>query len=148
MNVLWPLDHVAHIVRNLDQAIEHYTELLVGNLSTNGSSSEIPHFRETLLDHQVELAFIDLEQSSIELIMPTEGNSSLMRFLDSRGESLHHICFRVPSVADELRRLAAQGVELIDTSPRPGARGTEVAFIHPRSCQGVLIEICSELSNV
>ena len=152
MTPLWPIDHIAHIVHDLDKAIENYASLLGLNSSEStpevgGSSRVLPHYRETLPEHKVEVAFIDLENTSIELITPLEGNSSLVNFLNSRGEALHHICYRVDSVAVELERLKASGYRLIDKSPRPGARQTEVAFIHPSSCGGVLTEICSDLEK-
>jgi methylmalonyl-CoA/ethylmalonyl-CoA epimerase len=79
-------------------------------------------------------------ESKIELVQPTDTTTGVARFLETRGEGFHHVCLEVADIAAELDRLAGEGVELIDTKPRPGAEGP-VAFIHPRSCNGVLVEL-------
>jgi methylmalonyl-CoA/ethylmalonyl-CoA epimerase len=88
----------------------------------------------------VRIAFLPVGESNIELVEPTRSDTGVARFLESRGEGFHHVCLEVDDLAAELDRLAAAGVELIDTAPRPGAEGP-VAFIHPRSCHGVLVEL-------
>lgn len=127
----WELDHIAHIVLNLDSAIAMYT-------STLGFSLEA---RELLEPHQVELAFVRGAGSRIELIMPLAGNKALEKFLGKRGEGLHHIAFRVRHLQSTLQELASAGVELIDKSPRLGAERCQVAFLHPRSFRGLLLEL-------
>ena len=133
----WKLDHIAHVVPDLESALESYQRTL----------AIAPEHRETLESEAVELAFLPLGNSLLELISPLEKNQSLTRFLDKRGSSLHHIAYRVPSVETELERLAQAGVSLIDKAPRPGSRGKLIAFIDPKSVDGVLIELCSPASD-
>jgi methylmalonyl-CoA/ethylmalonyl-CoA epimerase len=88
----------------------------------------------------VRIAFLPVGESNIELVEPTTTDTGVARFLDSRGEGFHHVCFEVDDIAAELARMAGAGIELIDSAPRRGAEGP-VAFIHPRSCHGVLVEL-------
>jgi methylmalonyl-CoA epimerase len=88
----------------------------------------------------VTIAFLAVGESKIELVMPTDESTGVARFLASRGEGFHHVCLEVADVDAELRRLAEEGIELIDQAARKGAEGP-VAFIHPRSCHGVLVEL-------
>lgn len=128
----WTLDHVGHVVRDLEAAANFYCGMLGFEREEEERSEE----------HKVDIIFVQRGATVIELLAPHPGNTSLERFLEKRGEGLHHICFRVPSVAAELERLAAAGVRLIDSRPRPGSRNTLVAFLHPASCHGVLVELC------
>ena len=89
---------------------------------------------------RVRIAFLGVGESRIELVEPTDDTTGVARFLASKGQGFHHVCFEVPDLADTLRGLAAAGIELIDTAPRRGAEGP-VAFLHPRSGQGVLVEL-------
>ena len=129
----WSLDHVGHAVKDLHAAIDLYTTKF-------GFTLEL---RETLPEHKVDAAFVSLANTSIELLQPLEGNTVLSKFLAARGEGLHHICFRVPSVTAELARLQSLGIIALDLIPRPGARGTQIAFLHPKTTGGALIELCS-----
>ena len=122
--------HVAVVVRDIDQALVFYRDRL-----------QLP--LELVLPIEsdgVTIAFLSVGESKIELVMPTDSSTGVARFLESRGEGFHHVCLEVADIAAELDRLAGEGVELIDTKPRPGAEGP-VAFIHPRSCNGVLVEL-------
>ena len=127
---LGKVHHVAIVVRDLDAALGFYRDIL-------GLAVElvepIPHDRVTI-------AFLPVGESKLELVMPTDESTGVARFLASKGEGFHHVCFEVPDIADTLTRLAIEGVELIDTVPRKGAEGP-VAFLHPRSCHGVLVEL-------
>lgn len=125
---------MGHAVRNLAEAVQYYEQIL-------GFQVEC---RETLEKEAVDVVFLALANSSVELIAPRDGNITLNRFLEKRGEGLHHVCYKVPSVTGELERLRALGVKLIDESPRVGSRGLFVAFIHPSSCRGAMIELCSD----
>ena len=89
---------------------------------------------------RVNIAFLPVGQVKLELVEPTDESTGVARFLASRGEGFHHVCFEVPDISAALTRLGLDGVELIDTTPRPGAEGP-VAFLHPRSCHGVLVEL-------
>lgn len=129
----WTLDHVAHAVRNIDDALKVYQGIF-------GLAVEL---RESSAEHLIDAAFVSAGSATIELIAPLEGNASLFRFLEKRGEGLHHICFRVRDLSSELSELDSCGVELIDRVPRKGLRNKSIAFIHPRSTGGALIELCA-----
>jgi methylmalonyl-CoA epimerase len=124
------IHHVAVVVGALDAALPLYRDLLGLEL-------------ETILDipsDQVRIAFLGVGESKVELVEPTDDTTGVARFLASRGEGFHHVCFEVENLAEELTRLGIDGVELIDSAPRRGAEGP-VAFLHPRSCHGVLVEL-------
>jgi methylmalonyl-CoA epimerase len=122
--------HVAVVVRDIEQALRFYRDSLrlpvdlVLPIASDG----------------VTIAFLTVGESKIELVQPTDPSTGVARYLESRGEGFHHVCLEVADVAAELSALAQRGVELIDATPRPGAEGP-VAFIHPRSCNGVLVEL-------
>jgi methylmalonyl-CoA epimerase len=122
--------HVAVVVRDLVVSLELYRDLLGLELET---VMEIP-------SDGVRIAFLGVGESKVELVEPTDPATGVARFLESRGEGFHHVCLEVSNLAETLTRLAIDGVELIDSAPRRGAEGP-VAFLHPRSCQGVLIEL-------
>lgn len=122
--------HVAVIVRDLDAALGFYRDRLRLPLDL-----VLPIERDG-----VRIAFLPVGESKIELVEPTDSSTGVARFLESRGEGFHHVCLEVADINSELSRLASEGVELIDTIARPGAEGP-VAFIHPRSCHGVLVEL-------
>ena len=122
--------HVALIVASIDDALGFWRDTLGLQLET---VMDIPTDR-------VRIAFLGVGESRIELVEPTDDTTGVARFLASKGEGFHHVCFEVPDLADTLRGLAAAGIELIDTTPRRGAEGP-VAFLHPRSGHGVLVEL-------
>lgn len=122
--------HVALIVASIDDALGFWRDTLGLQLET---VMDIPTDR-------VRIAFLGVGESRIELVEPTDDTTGVARFLASKGQGFHHVCFEVPDLADTLRGLAAAGIELIDTAPRRGAEGP-VAFLHPRSGQGVLVEL-------
>ncbi|HEY7025225.1 MAG TPA: methylmalonyl-CoA epimerase [Candidatus Limnocylindrales bacterium] len=124
------IHHVAVVVRDLDAALNVYRDQLRLPLDVL-----LP-----IADDGVRIAFLPVGESNIELVEPTDPGTGVARFLESRGEGFHHVCLEVDDVAAELDRLAANGLELIDRVPRRGAEGP-VAFIHPRSCHGVLVEL-------
>jgi methylmalonyl-CoA/ethylmalonyl-CoA epimerase len=132
----WVLDHVAHAVKSLQDGINFYTQNFAFKLQS----------REVLKEFQVEVAFLSMGESlanhaRLELICPMTNNKSLKSFIEKRGEAIHHVGFVVPRIIDELRNLKNMGIELIDESPRKGAENALVAFIHPRSTHGALIEL-------
>ena len=124
------IDHVALIVASLDAALPLYRDLLGLPLET---IMDIPSDR-------VRIAFLAVGESKVELVQPTDDTTGVARFLANKGEGFHHVCFEVDNLAETLLRLEIDGLELIDTAPRRGAEGP-VAFIHPRSCHGVLVEL-------
>jgi methylmalonyl-CoA epimerase len=122
--------HVAIVVRDLEASLRFYRDLLGLQLETV----------EEIAADQVRIAFLTVGESKIELVSPTDETTGVARFLASKGEGFHHVCLEVADLAAELTRLGIEGVELIDSAPRRGAEGP-VAFLHPRSCHGVLIEL-------
>lgn len=122
-----PFDHVAVAVPSIAEARPLY-ELVTGE-----SCSDV----EILPDQGVDVAFV----GKVELLEPRHADTPVGRFLARNGPGLHHVAFRVPDVAESLRDFAERGYEPVDESPRPGARGHRVAFLHPASTGGVLIEL-------
>ena len=122
--------HVAIVVKSIETALNLYRDLLGLPLET---IMDIPS------DH-VRIAFLGVGESRVELVQPTDETTGVARFLANKGEGFHHVCFEVANLTEELTRLGIDGVELIDTAPRRGAEGP-VAFLHPRSCHGVLVEL-------
>src|SRR3954470_21410939 len=122
--------HVALIVASIETALELWRDPLGLALET---VMDIPQDR-------VRIAFLAVGESKVELVEPTDHTTGVARFLASKGEGFHHVCFEVANRAETLLRLELDGLELIDSAPRRGAEGP-VAFIHPRSCHGVLVEL-------
>ena len=124
------IHHVALIVSSIDDALGLWRDMLGLELET---IMDIPQDR-------VRIAFLGVGESKIELVEPTDDTTGVARFLASKGEGFHHVCFEVHDLAETLLRLGIDGLELIDSAPRRGAEGP-VAFLHPRSCRGVLVEL-------
>jgi methylmalonyl-CoA/ethylmalonyl-CoA epimerase len=124
------LHHVGIIVRDLDAAVARYRNL----------GFPEPEISE-VADQDVRVATFLAGPGYVELIAPTVSKGGLVRFLDSRGESLHHLAYAVPDIRRALDELRARGFELIDESPRRGVHDWLVAFVHPKSCHGVLTEL-------
>ena len=122
--------HVAVVVRDLEASLGFYRDILGLPLD---AVHDVPSDR-------VRIAFLTVGESKIELVSPTDETTGIARFLAGKGEGFHHVCLEVADLAAELTRLGIEGVELIDSAPRRGAEGP-VAFIHPRSCHGVLVEL-------
>jgi methylmalonyl-CoA/ethylmalonyl-CoA epimerase len=124
------IHHVAVIVEHLDPALAFWRDAL-------GLELEVV---QEMADDRVRIAFLPIGESKIELVQPTDDSTGAARFLAKNGEGFHHVCFEVANLAETLLRLEIDGIELIDTAPRKGAEGP-VAFLHPRSCHGVLVEL-------
>jgi methylmalonyl-CoA/ethylmalonyl-CoA epimerase len=127
---LGKVHHVAVVVGSIDRALELWRDILGLELE---AVLDVPSDR-------VRIAFLAVGESKIELVEPTDDTTGVARFLASKGVGFHHVCFEVANLAETLRRLDIEGVELIDSAPRRGAEGP-VAFLHPRSCHGVLVEL-------
>ena len=125
------LDHVAIAVKDLDQAIALYRDALGLALA---EVEEVP-------DQQVRTAIFGHGMGRVELISPTVSDSGVAKFLEKRGEGLHHICIEVDDIEAAIAELKARGAPMIDETPKPGAGGAKVAFIHPRGGHGVLVEL-------
>jgi methylmalonyl-CoA epimerase len=124
------IHHVASVVRDIDASIDFHTRVLGLALE---QVAEVP-------SQEVRIAFLTAGDSKIELVSPTNATSGVARFLESKGEGFHHLCLEVPDIAAELTGLAAAGVQLINAEAVAGVEGP-VAFLHPKSCNGVLIEL-------
>ena len=124
------IHHVAVVVASTSAALGFWRDALRLDLEL---VQEMPNDRVTI-------AFLPVGESKIELVEPTDDTTGVARFLAKSGEGVHHVCFEVENLAETLLRLEIDGIELIDTAPRKGAEGP-VAFLHPRSCHGVLVEL-------
>jgi methylmalonyl-CoA epimerase len=129
------VDHIAIAVKSVDEAAEFYEQQLGLKVST----------REAIPASKVRVGFISVGDIRLELVEPDSSDSPIAKFLETKGPGLHHVCFETDDVAAELERLKSAGVRLIDQSPRPGAHGTMIAFIHPGAAGGVLIELVEKL---
>jgi methylmalonyl-CoA epimerase len=127
---LGKIHHVAVIVRDIEESLRFWRDML-----------GLPVELVLPIEHdRVTIAFLAVGESKVELVQPTDDTTGVARFLASKGEGFHHVCFEVDNIAETLMRLEMDGLELIDTVARKGAEGP-VAFIHPRSCHGVLVEL-------
>jgi methylmalonyl-CoA/ethylmalonyl-CoA epimerase len=127
-----PIDHIAIVVADLDATIALYTQTL--------GFTEV--YREIVADQGVEAVGLRTGDAIIELLRPLDEGSAIAKFRGDAPTKLHHTAYRVNDITAELARLKANGVHLIDETPRLGAHGNTVAFLHPRSTGGVLIELC------
>lgn len=132
--MLTELDHVAIAVRDLDAAVGWYREAL---------GATVAH-REVVERDGVEEALLAVAGSYVQLLTPSRPDSPVARFLERRGEGLHHVGYRVDDCMEALAAAVAAGATPIDEHPRPGSRGTSVAFLHPKSSFGTLIELVQE----
>ncbi|GAC1480220.1 MAG: methylmalonyl-CoA epimerase [Candidatus Dormibacteria bacterium] len=128
--MLTRIDHVGIAVRDLDQAIQTYERRL--GLRASG--------RERLEAEGIEIAMIPIGDSRIELITPLRPDSKVEKFLQDRGEAVHHVAYATADVRASLERAGSEGAQLLDQSPRQGAHGTRIGFVHPKSVCGVLTE--------
>ena|SRR3989442_242066 len=128
------LDHIGIAVNSIQEALKTYQSGLgfpVSDIAT--------------IEHQkVRVAVMPLGESSIELLEPTDSTSPIRKFLDKRGEGIHHLCFKVSSLADKLKELKATGLQILDSIPCRGLENRKIAFLHPGSTHGVLIELVEE----
>ena len=123
------LAHVGIAVRDLDEAVRFYRDVL----------GVMPHPPQTA--DGATIVGLTLGESEVELLSATDADSPIGKFLARRGPGIHHVCFRVPDLEAALERCRASGYELIDATPRPGADGRRVAFVHPRATAGILLEL-------
>lgn len=124
------IDHIGIVVESIDASLKTYCDTLGFALLE----------RRTVAEHLVEVAFLDAGNSALELLAPLDTTSGTARFLQNRGEGVHHICFAVDDIASTLAELRAQGMRLIDEQPRQGIHGL-VAFVHPKATHGAMIEL-------
>jgi methylmalonyl-CoA/ethylmalonyl-CoA epimerase len=132
--MLTEIDHVAIAVTDLEAAIRYYRDTF---------RAEVAH-REVVESDGVEEALLKVADSYIQLLTPTREDSPVGKYLERRGEGLHHVAYRVADCAVALEAVKAAGGRVIDERPRPGSRGTTVAFVHPKGAFGTLIELVQE----
>jgi methylmalonyl-CoA epimerase len=132
--ILTEIDHVAIAVRDLEAAIKYYQDAF---------GATVDH-REVVESDGVEEALLKVAESYVQLLTPTNPDSPVAKSIEKRGEGLHHIGYRVDNCAEALASMIAAGATAIDKAPRPGSRGTTVAFIHPKGSFGTLIELVQE----
>ena len=130
------LVHVGVAVTDLSRSVETFSKLL--------GMTDVP--TETVAEQKVRLAFFHTGGASVELTEPTSPDSPIAKFIAKRGEGVHHLSFEVGDIRAELSRLKSEGFQLIDEEPRTGAGGYLIAFVHPKSTNGVLIEICEKIA--
>ena len=133
-SLLTEIDHVAIAVRDIEAAIAWYTEVF---------GATVEH-REIVESDGVEEALVRVADSYIQLLTPTRDDSPVAKFLEKKGEGLHHVAYRVVNCAQTLEAVKSTGSQVIDQVPRPGSRNTTVAFIHPKASFGTLIELVQE----
>lgn len=124
------LDHIAIVVKDMEQAVSTYTQKLGLSLKT----------RKIINSEGIEIAVMQLDNTEIELIMPINNNTGTARFLEKRGEGLHHICMEIEDMEVLLKSLEALGIKLVNKIPFTGYKGNKAIFVHPSSTNGVLIE--------
>ncbi|MFC3039001.1 methylmalonyl-CoA epimerase [Virgibacillus xinjiangensis] len=126
------ISHIGIAVENIDSALPFYSDSVGLELEAV----------EEVQTEGVKVAFLKIGESRIELLEPLDDTSPIRKFLDKKGEGIHHIALETRDIKERLRQLASQGVKLIDNDPRPGAHDTQVAFLHPKAAHGVLYELC------
>ncbi len=130
--MLKKINHIGIAVASLEEAMPFYGGML--RMSFKGV--------EEVAGYRVKVAFFQIGESKIELLEPTDEESFLAAFLKEHGPGIHHIAYEVEDLDAAIRQLEAGGVSMLDRSPRPGAHGTRVAFLHPESSQGLVTELC------
>jgi len=127
--------HLGVAVRDLDEALQFFTA---------GLPLELTHTEDF---QGMKIGFIPVGESSIELLQDVSGASAIKKFVDKNGEGIHHIAFEVDDINEAVAELKARGIKLIDETPRQGAHGMTIAFMHPKATHGILMEICQPTSS-
>ncbi|HMQ60247.1 MAG TPA: methylmalonyl-CoA epimerase [Flavilitoribacter sp.] len=129
------LEHIGIAVRNLGDSNELFSNLL----------GEGPYKTETVESENVVTSFFKTGESKVELLEATHPDSAIAKFLEKRGEGIHHIAFEVADIRAEMERLRARGFQLLNEEPKRGADNKWVCFVHPKTANGVLVELCQEI---
>jgi methylmalonyl-CoA/ethylmalonyl-CoA epimerase len=130
--MLKKINHIAIAVNNLEEAAGFYQTVM--GLTLSGI--------EVVTAQKTKVGFFKIGESNIELVQPAEPDSPLVKFLETKGQGIHHICLEVDDIEAEVKTFLEKGATMVDQKPRPGAHNTRVAFVHPKSSGGVLIELC------
>ena len=126
------IDHIGIAVSNLDEAVKLYKDVLGLEL----------HGTEVVPEQKVKVAFLPVGDTEVELLESTSADGPIAKFIETKGQGIQHIAFRVDDIEAALEEMRAKGMRLIDEKPRYGAGGAKIAFLHPMSTGGVLIELC------
>ncbi len=126
------IDHIGIAVKNLDEALKFYEEVL--GIKCVGT--------EVVEEQKVKVAFLPIGDTEIELLESTDEDGPVAKFIEKRGEGIQHIAYRVDDIEKAIEELKEKGIRMIDEKPRYGAGGARIAFLHPKSTYGVLIELC------
>lgn len=129
------IEHIGIAVKDISQANDLYTRLL----------GEAPYKSEEVESEKVLTSFFNNGPNKIELLAATDNNSPIAKFIEKKGEGIHHIAFAVDNIYDEMERLQQAGFQLLSTTPKKGADNKLVCFVHPKSAHGVLVELCQEI---
>ncbi len=135
------IEHIEHIgiaVKNLEESIKFYEEVL-GLACYN---------IEEVADQKVRTAFFMVGQTKVELLESTDPEGPIGKFIEKKGEGVHHMAFAVKGIEDALAKMDEKGIRLIDKNPRKGAEGLDIAFLHPKSTHGVLMELCEDKNKL
>ena len=125
------VDHIGVAVRSLDETLKFYQDIL--GLELQGT--------EEVQEQKVKVAFLPVGDTEVELLESTDTEGPIAKFIEKKGEGIQHIAFRVPDIEEAIAELMAKGVKMIDEKPRYGAGGAKIAFCHPKSTNGVLVEL-------
>lgn len=128
------IEHIGIAVKNIEEAIRYYEDVL-------GLKC---YSIEEVADQKVKTAFFQVGQTKIELLESTSPDGPIGKFIEKKGEGIHHIAFSVNNLQDQLNEVSSKGIQLIDHQPRKGAEGLDIAFLHPKSTFGVLTELCEK----
>jgi methylmalonyl-CoA/ethylmalonyl-CoA epimerase len=128
------IEHIGIAVKNIKEALKYYENIL-------GLKC---YAVENVEDQKVKTAFLMIGETKLELLEPTSDDSPIAKYIEKRGEGIHHIAFAVEGIEKRLAEVEEKGIRLIDENPRKGAEGLEIAFLHPKSTGGVLTEFCEK----
>ena len=131
------IEHIGIAVKNLAEANQLYSKLL----------NTKPYKEEAVESEGVTTSFFEVGESKIELLAATREDSAIAKYIEKRGEGIHHIAFYVDNIEDEIERLQQEGFKLLNDQPKRGADQKKIAFLHPKSAHGVLVELCEDINK-
>jgi methylmalonyl-CoA/ethylmalonyl-CoA epimerase len=134
VSMIKKVDHIGIAVRSLEMTLPFYTEVL--NLPLLGI--------EEVKSQKVKVAFLKAGETKLELLEPTSEDSTIAKYIEKRGEGIHHVALGVDSIEERIQEMNEKGITMIDKEPRIGAGGAHIAFMHPKSASGVLVELCEK----
>lgn len=126
------VDHIGIAVKNLEESLKFYQDVM--GLDLAGT--------EVVEEQKVKVAFLPIGDTEVELLESTDADGPIAKYIDKKGEGIQHIAYKVENIEEAIEGMKAKGVRMIDEKPRYGAGGAKIAFCHPKSTNGVLIELC------